>query len=290
MVPAGPRAGLGRAVGADALVEHAPGAEGGLGLSGPGAALADERGLLVAGHAGDDRPPGEDLGRAHRRRRSRRWSGSSGSGMRRAASISGLHPEPSPWIRPVTPALDGVGDVERARPTGSRPPRCRRCRRPARPASDRVRSGSAMSSRAATLVAEALGATRMPWPWSSRQVPTVRRSCHPSPGPTGTPVARSHTMVDARWLAMPTASTGPPVGQARPRPPPPRRRPWPPRRTRPVRGTGCRAAPGRGGRARRVPSGRTTAPRTPEVPTSTTRMLTARAPRRTGRPGRACPG
>ena len=38
---------------------------------------------------------------------------------------------------------------------------------------------------------------------------TVRRSCHPSPGPTGSPVARSQTTVEARWLAMPTASTVP---------------------------------------------------------------------------------
>ena len=38
---------------------------------------------------------------------------------------------------------------------------------------------------------------------------TVRRSCQPSPGPIGWPVARSHTSVEARWLVMPTASTGP---------------------------------------------------------------------------------
>ena len=64
------------------------------------------------------------------------------------------------------------------------------------------------------MVADSLGATRMPWAWSSRQVPTVRRSCQPSPGPTGTPVARSHTMVEARWLAMPTAVDRAAVGQA----------------------------------------------------------------------------
>ena len=29
------------------------------------------------------------------------------------------------------------------------------------------------------------------------------------PGPTGSPVARSQTTVDARWLLMPTASTLP---------------------------------------------------------------------------------
>ena len=34
------------------------------------------------------------------------------------------------------------------------------------------------------------------------------------PGPTGSPVARSHTIVDARWFVMPTASTGPPSSSA----------------------------------------------------------------------------
>ena len=41
-------------------------------------------------------------------------------------------------------------------------------------------------------------------------MPTVRRSCHPIPGASGFPVARSQTMLEALWLAMPTASTGPP--------------------------------------------------------------------------------
>ena len=204
------------------------------------------------------------------------------------SSTSALHPDPSPRMSPVTPALE-------ASVTWRRPPdrvqatQVSTVPKASSPRSDRARSGSAMSSRAATLVAEALGATRMPWAWSSRQVPTVRRSCQPSPGPTGTPVARSHTMVDARWLAMPTASTGPPsarladghldhgVGH----------------------GHGVELdQPGERGVGQHgtwwmcstAPSGRTTAPRTPEVPTSTTRMLTARAPRRTGWPGPACPG
>ena len=41
----------------------------------------------------------------------------------------------------------------------------------------------------------------------------TRRSCagpaSRCPGPTGSPVARSHTIVEPRWLEMPTASTGP---------------------------------------------------------------------------------
>src|SRR2546423_15179271 len=42
-------------------------------------------------------------------------------------------------------------------------------------------------------------------------MPTVRRSCQPTPGPTGAPLRRSHRIVDARWLVMPTAATGPPA-------------------------------------------------------------------------------
>ncbi len=93
------------------------------------------------------------------------------------------------------------------------------------------------------------------------------------PGPTGSPVARSHTTVEARWLAMPTASTGPPSASA-------------------ARATSSAAAaigrgveldqPGNGdvGSSSRywtcsmVASGRTMAARMPLVPTSITRMLT----------------
>ena len=46
-------------------------------------------------------------------------------------------------------------------------------------------------------------------------MPTVRRSCQPMPGATGFPLARSHTMLDARWLAIPTPATGPPVLERR---------------------------------------------------------------------------
>ncbi len=49
-----------------------------------------------------------------------------------------------------------------------------------------------------TLVAGTLGAMRIPSACSSRQVTTVRRSCQPMPGANGLPVARSHTMLDAR--------------------------------------------------------------------------------------------
>ena len=65
-----------------------------------------------------------------------------------------------------------------------------------------------------TLVAEALGATRIPSACRARQVPTVRRSCQPMPGASGVPVARSQTMLEARWLATPTPATGPPSASA----------------------------------------------------------------------------
>ncbi len=41
-----------------------------------------------------------------------------------------------------------------------------------------------------------------------RHSPMVRRSCQPRPGPIGSPVLRSHTIALARWLVMPTATTG----------------------------------------------------------------------------------
>ena len=47
---------------------------------------------------------------------------------------------------------------------------------------------------------------RIPQACSARQVPVVRRSCHPIAGPIGVPVARSHTTVEARCAVMPTAS------------------------------------------------------------------------------------
>ena len=94
------------------------------------------------------------------------------------------------------------------------PPSCRPCRNTALPARQRVRSGSTSSRIAITLVADALGARRIPSPCRTRHVPTVRKSCQPMPGATGRPVERSHTMLEARWLAMPTPATGPPSRSA----------------------------------------------------------------------------
>ena len=139
----------------------------------------------------------------------------------------------------------------------------------------RRRSGSALSSRCLIFVADWFGAKRSPSACRTRQSPSVRRSCQPSAGATGSPVLRSHTIVDARWVAMPMPSTGPPSARA-------------------ARAVASAAAamrvasnstsPGAGVSGRTscrcstaiVASGRTIAERTPEVPMSTTRMLTVR--------------
>ncbi len=162
------------------------------------------------------------------------------------------------------------------------------------PCSARVRSGSTSSRMAMTLVAEALGASRIPSACNTRHVPTVRRSCQPMPGATGFPVARSHTMLEARWFAMPTPATGPPSSSAARATS---------RMASAIRAASNSTSPGAGVSGRKgtrcscstVASGRTIAARTPEVPTSTTRMLPPaplmpRVPVRTARPGRTCPG
>ena len=144
----------------------------------------------------------------------------------------------------------------------------------------------------ANLVADSLGEKRRPAPCISRHLPTVRRSCHPRPGPSGRPVRASHATVDARWVVMPIAAGREPAAAR-------------------VSAATSRAAvamdagsnstsPGKGtwaGVARRrtcstEPSGSTWAARTLDVPTSMTRIpLTARHRRaRTGRPARASPG
>ena len=133
-----------------------------------------------------------------------------------------------------------------------------------------MRSGSTSSKIAWYFVAETLGARRRPSPWSTRHWMTVRRSCQPMAGPRTSPVFRSHTMDDARWLAMPTAATEPAIS----------------RTARAVSSAAVaipRASistrPGAGLVGRTVtwwvlvtvPSGWTSDERTDEVPTSTTR-------------------
>ncbi len=127
-------------------------------------------------------------------------------GMRRVSSTWSDH-RTSRWSsNPVTAAL--LGSVTWSRPSDSvhashvsTVPKHR----------SRERSGSCASRRVASLVADWLGASRMPCsPARVRQSNTVRRSCQPMAGATGAPVPRSHSTVEARWLVMPTASTGPP--------------------------------------------------------------------------------
>ena len=145
------------------------------------------------------------------------------------------------------------------------------------PGSARARSGSTSSRMAITLVADALGASRMPSACSARQVPTVRRSCQPMPGAE----RLCRWPVPTRWSRpagwrCPRPSTGPPSARRGPghrqhgaghdaR-----------RRTRPGRARACRAAPATWCTCSTVASGRTIAARTPEVPTSTTRTLPPR--------------
>src|SRR5579859_1062179 len=107
-----------------------------------------------------------------------------------------------------------------------------------------------------------------------RQVPAVRRSCQPSPGPTGSPVARSHTIVDARWLAMPSASTGPPAARvALVTSRAAAARAVASNSTRP--GAGVSGSTARCCACATAPSGWTIDARTPLVPMSTTTMLMA---------------
>ena len=74
----------------------------------------------------------------------------------------------------------------------------------------RSRAPAMLFSSQATFVADWLGASASPCSvFAVMQSNTVRRSCQPSPGPIGWPVLRSHTNVEARWLVIPTASTGP---------------------------------------------------------------------------------
>ena len=90
-------------------------------------------------------------------------------------------------------------------------PKCRRCRSRA---PRRAPGSSSCASSHMTLVADWFGPTRTPSARSARHSPIVRRSCQPRPGPMGTPVARSQTIVEPRWFEMPTASTGPSASSA----------------------------------------------------------------------------
>ncbi len=181
--------------------------------------------------------------------------GSMARGMRSRSSSGSSQSTVAAWTRAVTAAFVASVTWSGSLPSLAPPEMTQATQastvpKHSSPRSARVRSGSTSSRMAITLVAEALGAIRMPSAWRARQVPTVRRSCQPMPGASGVPVARSHTMVEARWLAMPTPSTGPPsasAARATVSTAPAMTR----RRTRPARARACRAGPARGARARR---------------------------------------
>ena len=79
----------------------------------------------------------------------------------------------------------GVGDVQGA---AAQLPGQPGVDRPEQGGFPRLRVGACSSSQA-NLVADSAGENRRPSACSSRQVPAVRRSCHPRPGPSGTPGA-----------------------------------------------------------------------------------------------------
>ncbi len=236
-----------------------------------------QRALLVADQGGDRAAP------ARRRPRPGPWPRRPGRRCRRAPAgrPPGCAASRAPCrtsrsasgvSRPVVAALDGSV-------TCSAPPdRCQATHVSTVPTTrSRLRSGSAASSRWRALVADSLGASVTPSPCRTRQSPTVRRSCQPRPGPTGSPVARSHTMVDARWLVMPTAATGPPsASAARATSSAASAISVASNSTRP--GAGEEGRTGRWWTAATVASGRTTAARTPDVPTSTTRIDRSSSP------------
>ena len=58
-------------------------------------------------------------------------------------------------------------------------------------------------------MADSLGTISRPSACQARHSPTVRRSCQPKAGPTGSPVWRSQTIAVPRWLVTATASTPP---------------------------------------------------------------------------------
>ena len=203
--------------------------------------------------------------------------GSMAVGIRNFASSGPSHPIAAS-TRAVTAALVASVTCRASLPAAAPPERVQATQlstvpKQSSPCSARDRSGSTSSRMAMTLVAEAFGASRIPSACSTRQVPTVRRSCQPMPGATGFPGG-----------ALPHNARRPLVGDPDPRHRARRRRArhgQPPGRHRPCAAASNSTRPGAGESGNKgtrcscstVASGRTMAARTPDVPTSTTRML-----------------
>ena len=192
------------------------GAEGGLGLPGPGAALADQRGLLVAGHAGD-RPAARRGSRAGPTApdestmvgQQRLGDAQRGRGSRR------LQPDAVGVDEPGHPGVGGVGDVEPAARQGPGHPGVHRAEgqlAPLRPGAVRVgqvEQGGHLGGRGVGGHPDPLGLELQAGADGAQVLPPEARA-RPArrwPGPR-------RWSTPAGWRCPPRR-TGPPVGQAR---------------------------------------------------------------------------
>ena len=158
------------------------------------------------------RRPSSAGGLARPGRRCRRAPAGRRGGIRSVSSTLSAHPVASGVQQAGGGGVGRVGHVQRTAREVPRHPRVDRAeargRGCGRGRRRRAGGGPWWPTRS--------GPARRPSPCRTRQSPTVRRSCQPRPGPTGSPVARSHTIVDARWLVMPTAVDRAAVGERRP--------------------------------------------------------------------------
>ena len=132
--------------------------------------------------------------------------GSSARSRPRLVSTRSLHVRPSRSSSPVIAAFDGSV-------TWTAPSVSDHVSQVSTVPKHRSRSAApgVLARSQASFVADWFGASaRSCSARAARHSPTVRRSCQPSAGPIGSPVARSQTMVLARWLVIPTAVIGSP--------------------------------------------------------------------------------
>ena len=269
-VPCSLRRADGGARRAGAHVEHPAGTERDLGQTGSHAALADEaapagrrRAPPIGGAPGKRGRLAEDAGRVDDGRQHLHRDAQRGARLGRPRGCVARQQTGDGRVR-------RIGDVHRA--AGQHP------RNPGVDGAEAqvavACAGSTLFEQPGDLGRRLVGRQRQTvLGFAVMQSNTVRRSCQPSPGPIGWPVLRSQTSVEARWLVIPTASTGPAAGQ---------RSAWrhrapqsaiaaPSNSTRP--GNGVDGGNGRYSTSWTAPSPSTTAARNPDVPTSTTSTL-----------------